>query len=598
MSALGAARTGDQIGHGIGMLGMLAGAVGGALVGMAIVAGTVATGGLLAGVIIAGSVAGGALATHQIIKGVAGVSRLPDPPTGFLAHGSHSVMINSLPAARATGDGSYACTGGVGMYWNHPVLPIMGILPSGILVAEGSKTVLFNNLPAARVGSVLTCGAKIVSGSPKVFIGGATVRTEFVWDGVGWLETGFLSLGMVALAGGAVIAMMAGVAATAGFAAITGASFGALEGLGQLGDMIGPGYRDLFQGVLGMGMLLAGPKLAQKIPNKASEAPPLIAINEEPLPGKLPQKLNTDSEVSPVTDAEWNALLEEIPEVQVRIPKDEILFFGHGEYFRGDGMVTVPKDTSITFYSEFGSLMEGWGIIHAAENGGLGKSFRLYRKTYHAGEEVPNYTLADVDPKLAWELALNHTVKTVSSNKTLSNLLRPGMGKCHWMACTYCEDSPNSRFLHTNLGVKDVGVPPELLLENQFLQKNRNRDVENYSPTIQPHDGAELPDYGLSSADWRNLNPWLDKDYIIAKTARFVKNSLFKNEDGTIVDGDGVPVDISNLQLKPPPPDYVTNEDGTLQPLRDVSEWGDESSISPVAPPANDERYPANDNKP
>ena len=55
--------------------------------------------------------------------------------------------------------------------------------------------------------------------------------------------------------------------------------------------------------------------------------------------------------------------------------------------------------------------------------------------------------------------------------------------------------------------------------------------------------------------------------------------------------GTGVPVDISDLQLKPSPPDYVTNEDGTLQPLRDVSEWSDESPISPAAPSANDERY-------
>jgi uncharacterized Zn-binding protein involved in type VI secretion len=386
MSAFGAARTGDEIGHGIGMLGMLAGAVGGALVGMAIVAGTVATGGVLAGVItatiIAGSVAGGATATHQIIKGVAGVSRLPDPPTGFLAHGSHSVMINSLPAARATGDGSYACTGGVGMYWNHPVLPIMGILPSGILVAEGSKTVLFNNLPAARVGSVLTCGAKIVSGSPKVFIGGATVRTEFVWDGVGWLETGFLGLGMVALGGGAVLAVVASVVTVsllpvAVFGAATWGGFEALEGLGHLGDMIGPGYKDLLQGVAGMGLLLAGPKLAKKVAtNPPSESHPLLALSEEPLPRKLKQ--NVESEFLPVTDAERNALREEHEALlkkyagrmgEAMIPRGDVILYGHGYYVRGDGMVRVPKGTSITFYGEFGAIVDNTAVQYAIDWG-------------------------------------------------------------------------------------------------------------------------------------------------------------------------------------------------------------------------------------
>ena len=44
---------------------------------------------------------------------------------------------------------------------------------------------------------------------------------------------------------------MAGVAALAGFVAIGGLMMGGMALLGDLGDRLGPGYRDLFQGVAG-----------------------------------------------------------------------------------------------------------------------------------------------------------------------------------------------------------------------------------------------------------------------------------------------------------------------------------------------------------
>ncbi len=38
---------------------------------------------------------------------------------------------------------------------------------------------------------------------------------------------------------------------------------GGMELLGQLGDRLGPGYRDLLQGVAGMALLGMGPKMAR-----------------------------------------------------------------------------------------------------------------------------------------------------------------------------------------------------------------------------------------------------------------------------------------------------------------------------------------------
>lgn len=569
MSALGAARTGDQIGHGIGMLGMLAGAVGGALVGMAIVAGTVATGGVLAGVItatiIAGSVAGGATATHQIIKGVAGVSRLPDPPTGFLAHGSHSVMINSLPAARATGDGSYACTGGVGMYWNHPVLPIMGILPSGILVAEGSKTVLFNNLPAARVGSVLTCGAKIVSGSPKVFIGGATVRTEFVWDGVGWLETGFLGLGMVALGGGAVLAVVASVVTVsllpvAVFGAATWGSYKALEGLGQVGDMIGPGCKDLFQGVAGMGLLLAGPAIAKRMKPASSKSSseeastpqqkasttgktdnsdemPTLSLDREPdAPYSEPVAKSTVQETVP--DEVFPILMPDAPEgppVMAQISPDETIIVGHGGYRRGDGMVVIPEGTWLLLYVRFGAEISTDYANHLA-NGGAYRVGEHYLLLLKPGQKSPNLTLGyDSSPSPIRPGPIIRKPTLLGDDgkpliMLLRDILKPNMGKCHWLACVSCEDAhPFSRQIHSlkwgvvpkdanshipnegdTLLIPEVKITPEdytksnglamifkMALKNKLFG-NMNSPVEPYQPKIDFPDEVKITpeDYG------------------------------------------------------------------------------------------------------
>ncbi|MDI9787146.1 polymorphic toxin type 46 domain-containing protein, partial [Pseudomonas aeruginosa] len=52
----------------------------------------------------------------------------------------------------------------------------------------------------------------------------------------------------------------------AGFVAIGGLMMGGMALLGDLGDRLGPGYRDLFQGVAGMALLGFGPKLAGRRP--------------------------------------------------------------------------------------------------------------------------------------------------------------------------------------------------------------------------------------------------------------------------------------------------------------------------------------------
>ncbi|EQM71299.1 PAAR domain-containing protein [Pseudomonas solani] len=253
MDAQAAARLGDEIAHGFGVAAMVAGAVAGALIGAAVIAATAATGGVALAV-MAGSIAAGGLSMFQILKGLNTIFNLPEPTTGVLIRGSPNVFINIRAAMRAGDDASSSCSG---LPCNHPIWPFE------VTIAEGSATVYINGKPAARITSKMVCGAHIKSGSENTFIGGPTERVAFVLDIEGWMHSGLEALGLAALGVGLVVAAMAGLAALAATVLIGGAIYGGMELLGDLGDRLGPGYRDLLQGVAGMAMLGLGPKMAR-----------------------------------------------------------------------------------------------------------------------------------------------------------------------------------------------------------------------------------------------------------------------------------------------------------------------------------------------
>jgi uncharacterized Zn-binding protein involved in type VI secretion len=252
MDAQAAARFGDEIAHGFGLAAMIGGAVVGALIGAAVIGATVATGGA-ALAIMAGSVAAGGLSMFQIVKGLSTIFNLPEPTSGVLIRGSFDVYINSRNAMRAGADVSAVCSG---QPMNHPAWPFP------VLIAEGSATVYINGKPAARLHSKMVCGAHIKSGSQNTFIGGPTLGVAFVLDIKGWLHTGLETLGLLAAGGALVLAAMAGVAALATAVLIGAAVWGGMALLGDLGDRLGPGYRDLLQGMAGMALLGGGAKLA------------------------------------------------------------------------------------------------------------------------------------------------------------------------------------------------------------------------------------------------------------------------------------------------------------------------------------------------
>ena len=244
-SAQQAARLSDPVGHGLGMIGMIAGAIAGAVVGALLIAGGVVTGGALIAVVVAGCVAGGGLAGGQLLRGIQRAMALPNPTTGVLGPGSPNVFIGRLPAARVF-DTAVACNGLYSV--NHFPLPLVPI-------AEGSATVRINGLLAARVTSKLVCGAPIIRGKDTVQIGGPTQQVLPIHDNEALLEKGLAMLGLAALAGGAVLAAAAGAAAFLGFAAWTAGGMLAFKGLGWVGDQIGPGWSDILQGAAGLVLL-------------------------------------------------------------------------------------------------------------------------------------------------------------------------------------------------------------------------------------------------------------------------------------------------------------------------------------------------------
>lgn len=248
-----AARLGDEIAHGFGVVAMIGGAVTGALIGAAVAAATVATGGV-ALAIMGGSIAAGGLSTFQVVSGLFQLFELPEPTTGVLAKGSNDVYINGRPAMRAGDDIASSCNG---LPLSHPFWPFP------VVIAEGSATVYINGKPAARLGSKMVCGAHIKSGSPDTFIGGPTISVTFVLDIQSWMHTGFEALGLLAAGAGLVLAAMAGAAVLATAVVIGAAAMAGMALLGDLGDRLGPGCRDLLQGVAGLALLGVGAKLSR-----------------------------------------------------------------------------------------------------------------------------------------------------------------------------------------------------------------------------------------------------------------------------------------------------------------------------------------------
>jgi uncharacterized Zn-binding protein involved in type VI secretion len=224
MSALEAARLGDQIGHTSAMKGLLAGLVAGLVItGLVLLAAgaTVATGGAAAvviGALIAGTCAGG-------LAGMKIGATFDSDPKGPIITGSPDTFLGptARPAARATRD-TVQCN-------DHELK----------LIAQGSTNVFINQAPAARHTDGTVCSAKIREGQPDVFFGGPTgTYLPMESEVPGWLVT-TLEIGVWV---GAAIAT-GGAILTVGIGAALGGLAGGLLG-GWAGGKIGAAIGGLF----------------------------------------------------------------------------------------------------------------------------------------------------------------------------------------------------------------------------------------------------------------------------------------------------------------------------------------------------------------
>jgi RHS repeat-associated protein len=282
-SAQQAARLTDPVGHGYGMLGMIGGAILGAVAAGLLIAGGVVTGGALIAVVVAGCVAGGGLAGGQLLNGIQRAGGLDKPITGNIANGSSNVFIGGLAAARAEIDFVGECNG----------RPMNHTTKDKVLIAEGSSTVMINFKPAARVTNRLVCGAEILQGIESVYIGGPnSVNKDMpIEDNEELLKTGLMVLGGAALIGGGVLAAMAGGAAAVALyigRVAVGVAVDQVKStlLGWVGDRIGPGWAEILEGATGLLSLgLGGGKgLMNRLRSRGSR-PQL----RQPPAGKLPQ---------------------------------------------------------------------------------------------------------------------------------------------------------------------------------------------------------------------------------------------------------------------------------------------------------------------
>jgi uncharacterized Zn-binding protein involved in type VI secretion len=282
MSALEAARLGDQIGHTSAMKGLIAGLVVGFVVtGVILLAAgaTVATGGAAAvviGAMIAGT-AGGGLAGMKI------GAKFDSDPKGPISTGSPNTFLGTgiRPAARATLD-KVDCD-------DH----------DSKLIAQGSMDVFINNAPAARRSDATVCSAKIREGQPDVFFGGPTgtyleMEAEVPGGLVTFLEWAAL-LGAVVATGGAILTVGFGAALLGLGGSLLGGWGGgkigaAIGGIfGEKGEVIGEVAGGFFGSMLGGGLgAKGGAHLEGKLPTEVLAR----------LPGSSPAKIAARQQVA------------------------------------------------------------------------------------------------------------------------------------------------------------------------------------------------------------------------------------------------------------------------------------------------------------
>ncbi|WP_223190923.1 polymorphic toxin-type HINT domain-containing protein [Nonomuraea terrae] len=108
-------------------------------------------------------------------------------------------------------------------------------------------------------------------------------------------------------------------------------------------------------------------------------------------------------------------------------PDGQVVFAGHGGWSFLNGWTRVPEGTSLAVYGEKGHSISDFTGFRVE----LGDPTLTPTKVYGPGERIRNLQLYPPTP----DLAILAKSTTVQSRTSLSQLLKPNMGMCHWAAC-------------------------------------------------------------------------------------------------------------------------------------------------------------------
>jgi hypothetical protein len=124
------------------------------------------------------------------------------------------------------------------------------------------------------------------------------------------------------------------------------------------------------------------------------------------------------------------------PESTLEYPENDhrTTISGHGAYYSIDGYITVPRGTTITIYAEHGSSITD-ELGNLIESGG--DTSRVYSRTFHPGEKVPNYTIYPPDG-----LNIAGAPRIVATPTRLTELIEADMGDVHLATCPFDEANP------------------------------------------------------------------------------------------------------------------------------------------------------------
>jgi len=124
------------------------------------------------------------------------------------------------------------------------------------------------------------------------------------------------------------------------------------------------------------------------------------------------------------------------PELALEYPEHDhrMIISGHGAYYSIDGYIIVPEGTTITIYAEHGSSITD-ELGNLIESGG--DTSRLFSRTFHPGETVPNYTIYPPDG-----LNVVGAPRIVATPTRLTELIEADMGDVHLAICPFDEANP------------------------------------------------------------------------------------------------------------------------------------------------------------